>query len=1124
MKLDHVLRRNSYFLPGAIVWTLVVGASLGVTVLLDERSIGDLARVQARIAHEALALNSSLLMTRQAEGLGPAANEFYGHLSSLDAGSAAHTADDWEKQALGKLAAGSGEISEITNAGGQESLRLMRPMTVGPVCQQCHSGQNSNLGSKRGGISVTIPLAPLREAHMPRVKMAVFGFGFLWFIGFGAWTLAARTLQRRTRENLETMAIFRDLFDGAPVAYHELDMNGIIIRVNRAECELLGFQASGILGRPASELTASTDREASREAIRRKLSGEQALAPVMRHFLRNDGSKIVLEIHDTLVKNADGETTGMRSLLLDVTDRKKAEDDLRASEQSYRRQFVESSAVMLLVDPVAARIVDANKAAERFYGYTHGQLMGLRISNINTADVAAVRDALATITASEGKQFQFQHRLADGTVREVEVSSSRIQFDGRSLLHSIIFDITARKKAEAELRSSREQYALAVSGSNDGLWDWDIRNDAHYHSPRWKEMLGFRDSEFPETASAFEERIHPEENDRVLGELNRYLRGEIPAYCVEYRIRHKDGSYLWVMARGAALRDEHGVPYRMAGSHSDITARKQAEESITRYLRDLERARVEQERNAAELLVAKEAAETANRAKSEFLANMSHEIRTPMNGVLGMAELALGTDLSAEQRDYISMVRTSGESLMAVINDILDFSKIEAGKLELDPVDFCLRDCLVDALRVVAPIAHSKDVELACEVEGDVPDMVCGDADRLRQILLNLFSNAVKFTVNGEVVLTAKMDGGMVEFTVRDTGIGIPADKQVHVFEPFCQADNSTTRKFGGTGLGLSISKQLVGMMGGKIWLESKPGQGTTVRFTARLAPVVMAPLRGTETLPGPSGMRILVVDDNATNRRILKRQIELWGAVPEMAAGGAEALELLHASSSPYGLIITDCHMPGMDGFQFVVALHARWPYYKNRVLMLSSASSTGDAARCQAVGVSRHVIKPARGMDLLDAIRQLINEASSLDNLNQAVRALAPVVPEQSGVSLRVLLAEDNLVNQRVAQRMLERLGHQVCLAHTGAEAVGEWRPGLFDLVLMDVQMPEMDGFEATAAIRAKGGATPIIALTAHAMAGDRERCLQHGMDDYLQKPIQPKELVAMLERYGRLSVISG
>ena len=1117
-------RFHAYMLSSALIWTLVMGASLGATLFLDYRALGDLGLAEARTTHDFLVSNSPLLMARPLHGMGSARIGLRGRITSLQARSTANAPDDWERRALLKLEAGAEEISEITSSGGLESLRLIRPLRVEPACLACHGGQDFQPGETRGGISVTVPLASLQAAHQPRVQLALIGYALLWLIGLFGLVTIARILRRHALENLANMAVFRELFDGAPVAYHELNLDGVIVRVNEAECELLGFSESEILGRHAWELIAGVDREVSRQAVAGKLSGAQALVPVQRHYVRRDGRELVLEIRDRLVKNSAGVTTGIRSLLLDVTERTKAEDALRESERSYRRQFSENSAVMLLINPLNGQIVDVNGAATRFYGYEREQFLGMQISKIDPLPEIVIREMQATLTTREGKCFQVRHWLADGTPREVEVSLSLIQLGGGSIVHTIVFDVTARTKAEAELKSSREQYALAIDGSNDGIWDWDIRNNTHFRSARWAEMLGFADSELPATGAAFDERLHPDDKDRVLGELDRYLRGEIPAYQVEYRIRRKDDSYLWVMAKGAALRDENGEAYRMAGSHSDITDRKRSEESITRYLHDLEQARAEQERNAAELLVAKEAAEAANRAKSEFLANMSHEIRTPMNGVLGMAELALGTDLNAEQHDYISMVKTSGESLLAVINDILDFSKIEAGKLELDPVDFCLRDRLVDALRVVAPRAHSKDVELACDVDENVPEMVRGDSVRLRQVLLNLFSNAVKFTAKGEVVLTVTMDGDLVQFSVRDTGIGIPLEQQAHVFQPFCQADSSTTRKFGGTGLGLSICRQLVTLMGGRIWLESEPGHGTTVSFTTRFAPATSLPPRSVETLPGPDGIRILVVDDNATNRRILQRQLERWGGIPSMAAGGAEALDLLQATDSPFGLIITDCHMPEMDGFQFVAELHSRWPSYQNRVLMLSSASSAGDAARCHAIGVSRHVIKPVKEMDLLDAIRRLMNDASALANLSHAVRVAAPAGPKPPVASLRVLLAEDNMVNQRVAQRMLERLGHSVRVTNTGAEAVAAWQPGLFDLVLMDVQMPEMDGFEATAAIRARGGDTPIIALTAHAMAGDRERCLRQGMDGYLQKPIQSKELAAILDSCSATKATQG
>ncbi|HCE46744.1 MAG TPA: hybrid sensor histidine kinase/response regulator [Lentisphaeria bacterium] len=551
------------------------------------------------------------------------------------------------------------------------------------------------------------------------------------------------------------------------------------------------------------------------------------------------------------------------------------------------------------------------------------------------------------------------------------------------------------------------------------------------------------------------------------------------------------------------------------------------EQASLEEARKLEGALDTLEHTTQELRIAKKAAEDASRLKSEFLANMSHEIRTPMNGIIGMAELLMDTNPTREQKEYLDSMVMSAESLMSIINDILDLSKIEAQKIELESTSFNLRDSVGDILNTLGLRASEKGLELAYHIPPDVPDAVVGDPVRLRQIIVNLVGNAIKFTEKGEVVVSVDLesvdkDSALLYFTVADTGIGIPAEKLKLIFEPFSQADASMTRRYGGTGLGLTISSRLVELMGGRIWLESEVGRGSKFHFTIKLGITQFPSVRQIpEKLENLHDLKVLVVDDNATNRRILEEMLKNWRMKPTTADGAQSALQMMETatgSGEPFRLLLLDANMPVTDGFGLVEQIKQHPVFSGTTIMMLTSSGQRGDTARCRELGISAYLIKPIKQSLLLDSITTVLGKFEQEIAWHPSP---ARILAEEMR-SLNILLVEDNLVNQKISSVMIEKRGHAVTVAENGMEAIALWQSNAeshpFDVILMDVQMPVMDGFEATRIIRerekAAGAHIPIIALTANAMKEDREICLKSGMDGYASKPLRAAELFSVID----------
>ncbi|MGH9395383.1 MAG: PAS domain S-box protein [Terriglobia bacterium] len=960
---------------------------------------------------------------------------------------------------------------------------------------------------------------------------------------------------------------YRDLFENANDMVITTDLTGRFTSINKKGEDLGGYDRSEILQMSLTQVADSSSLESVSGAIERLLQGG-SLATFEMEIVAKDGHHVPLEVGARLIYEK-GRAIGLHAIARDVTERRRAEAALQRANRvlktlgDCKQAIVEAESEPQLLSSVCRAITasagyrmgwvgyareDPQKSVEPVAsaGFEEGYtaMLGIHLDDpetgrgptataVRTGQISLVRDFATDPTVARWREEALRrgyvsaislpllrHSKAFGALNIY--ASSADAFDEeeihllKDLADNLAYGILAmrtrreRRRAVEALRESEELFKGAFQYSNTGMALVGLDGRYLQANPALCAMLGYTEEEL--LSRDFQSLTHPEDLAISVAPLEGLRSGNETRASLQKRQFHKDGHIVWAEVSVSVIRGSDGKPVRFISQIQDITARKEAEVA---------------------LMKAKEAAEAASRSKSEFLANMSHEIRTPMNGILGMTDLLLDTGITFEQREYLGMVKTSADSLLSIINDILDFSKIEARKMSIETIEFSLRDCIEEALRTVTVRAAEKDLELACRIQPGLPESVAGDPGRLRQVLLNLLGNAIKFTQNGEVALTVERDNGaendenhLLHFQVRDTGVGIPIEKQSLIFESFAQADSSSTRRFGGTGLGLTIASHLVEMMGGRIWLESQPAKGSTFHFTVRMGRLDRVGRASQNQAPARvdagelRGKAVLIVDDNATNRRNLEEMLKSYGLETSSAASGALALNTLREAREArrsFAVVLLDSQMPEMDGFEWAEKALKCPDLGDAAIIMLTSGGRPGDATRCRELGVAGYLTKPVRQFDLLEAL------ASVSGNRAEAKPERGPLVTRhslrESRGGLRVLLAEDNAVNQAVAVRILEKRGYSPLQAANGREALEAIEKQIFDLVLMDVQMPEMNGLEATARIREKekitGRHLPIIAMTAHAMKGDREKCIAAGMDGYVSKPVRAKELLQEVER---------
>ncbi|WP_343870481.1 PAS domain S-box protein, partial [Caenispirillum bisanense] len=888
------------------------------------------------------------------------------------------------------------------------------------------------------------------------------------------------------------------------------DADGDIIYANRKFCEISGYSQDELIGCNHRLIGSGLHEPAFFDHMWQTISaGRVWHGQVCNRAKSGD----LYWVAATIVPMAgpDGRPQSYIAIRTDITAQKRLEADLNDSRR-FLQSITDALGEGVFCLDADGRTTFLNPEAERLLGWTLDDLRGRSLHDAvhyQRADGSPLpaRDCptLQAITTGGTYRSEDEHfTRRDGTLFPVSMVSVPLVEDGRRVGSVGVFrDITLRKSIQRALEQSEHRLKVALDASDTGLWDWNPQTGDAYYSDQWFAMLGYAPGELPSHGSTWERLLHPDDAGPVAEVLRRHLAGEMPTYDVEFRLRHKDGHWVWILSAGKLVEtDADGNAVRITGIHKDISDRKQIMEELQR---------------------AKEEAERANRFKSDFLANMSHEIRTPMNAVIGLSHLLGQTDLSGRQRDYLTKIEASSRTLLGVINDILDFSKIEAGKMTVERVPFDFTRLLHDVAVVIQPRVRDKDLELIVDIDPAVPATLVSDPLRLNQILLNLMGNAVKFTARGEVVVAIGGEpdgrgGFRLEIAVQDTGIGMTPEQVKGLFRPFTQADGSTTRRFGGTGLGLAIASQLAGLLGGTIAVESTVDVGTTFTVTLPVGIAADAAAPQAAVPHSLTGKRALVVDDSAAARAIAADILTRFGLHTQTAADGLDCLRL---AGPAVDVILLDWRMPDLDGVATLQRLRAAG--ITAPVIMLTAFGRDDLVETLGDLAVDAVLEKPVTPSSLLDALMTVLHMApaggASAAGAAASATSRTTAADAQPLAGHHLLLVEDNAINQLVATELLEELGATVSVAGDGRAALDRLRqPHDFAAVLMDVQMPGMDGFEATRRIRGELGldAIPVIAMTAHAMERDRQRCLAAGMNDHIAKPIDLSEMTRVLQRW--------